>query len=394
MKNTNQYLWISIVLVSLGWNTKTYSQTEIVVQEKTKNKIVIPVRVYGSASLEVATNAQLARPARTEFTPSLIGVKDINPESLNAFALDASFKIGFEKKFSLQGEDCKGVIELSGDKDPVKLTKLYMQTGNWTLGLENSNFANIATFLPAKAIQITWRKKFTNSYTFAIGVEEAKKLDIYPTTEYKKAPGNSTHLKKYPLREKSDFPALSAQVGYELGNNFGSLEISGLARPMGIHNIDTNKSIFEFGCGINIGAKLNFKPKVTILTAHLLVGNAIGSYIPDIKKMEAVEESNFYIDATTNKLNSIVSSVANVSLEHRIRPALRTTVTVGGTYILNDNPKTAAYKLGSYIKGDLMYWVTKNASVGAEVSFGTRMNVNKTFKKDNNIKAVANFSFK
>jgi len=396
MENKNKYLWI-LALVGLTFGSATfnsYAQNNV-----SKLKSEEPIRIYGHADIEAAHAVNQMYLEHTSFTPSLIPMKRDQKKLANALIYDASLKIGFETKFYVEEKFSKGVIEFAADRNSLFIRRLFFETENFTLGLKENNFCNIATFAPAKVIQASWKNKFKNNFTFAFGIEESKAVVLYPeeAPKYKKLGITKAQLEGKSFQFRKNFPAASANLQYDFSDNFGSVEFSGIVRPMSFYDKDTDKTPLIFGWGANLGTKLKLSPKVNTLTANIIFGQGIGSYIHDLSKMEKIEEADVRLkDKTTlNEVEAIMAGGAHVSFEHRWAPALRFTIRGGINHTFNEdkNIRPDAYKWGIYGGANATYWITKRAAVGAEYTWGGRKDLDDNFKNAHHVKAIATFKF-
>jgi len=389
MENKNKYLWI-LALVGLTFGSATfnsYAQGNAV-----KLKTEEPIRIYGHADIEAAHAVKQMYPEHTSFTPSLIPMDRAQKKSANALIYDASLKIGFETKFYVEEKFSKGVIEFSADRKSLSIRRLFFETENFSLGLKENNFCNIATFAPVRVIQASWKNKFKDNFTFALGIEENKVVVLYPSEKYTEA-----DIKNKSFQPRRDYPAVSTNLQYDFADKFGSVAVSGIVRPMSFYDSKTDKTPLIFGWGANLGTKLILTPKVNILTANIILGQGIGSYIHDLSKMDKTEEVDVRLKKGTssNEVEAIMAGGVHASFEHRWAPALRFTIRGGINHTFNEDKDTRpnAYKLGVYGGANATYWITKRAAVGAEYIWGGRRNLDDNFKNAHQVKAIATFKF-
>jgi len=327
----------------------------------------------------------------TSFTPSLIPMDRVQKKSANALIYDASLKIGFETKFYVEEKFSKGVIEFSADRKSLSIRRLFFETENFSLGLKENNFCNIATFAPVRVIQASWKNKFKDNLTFAFGIEENKVVVLYPSEKYTEA-----DIKNKSFQPRRDYPAASTNLQYDFADKFGSVAVSGIVRPMSFYDSKTDKTPLIFGWGANLGTKLILTPKVNILTANIILGQGIGSYIHDLSKMDKTEEVDVRLKkGTSSEVETIMAGGVHASFEHRWAPALRFTIRGGINHTFNEDKNTRpdAYKLGVYGGANATYWITKRAAVGAEYIWGGRRNLDDNFKNAHHVKAIATFKF-
>ncbi|ACE05701.1 hypothetical protein Aasi_0258 [Candidatus Amoebophilus asiaticus 5a2] len=400
MENRNKYLWI-LALVSLTFGSATFNSYAQVNAEKVKKEE--PIRIYGHANIEASHNIQQKYSEEySSFTPSLIPMTSNQKKLSNALMYDASLKIGFETKFYIEERFSKGIAEFVASKnDSLSIHRLYFETENFSLGLKENNFCNIATFGPVKVIQASWKNKYKNNFTFAIGIEENKTVTLYPEKANKYKGMTKDQLEAKPFQSRRNFPAASTNLQYDFSDNFGSIALSGIVRPMSFYDSGSkdHKTPLLLGWGANLGTKLKLRPKVNILTANILFGQGIGSYVHDLKEMGKVEEADAYIKkGTDNEVKTIMVGGAHASFEHRWSPALHFNICAGANYTFNQDKNDRedgkdAYKLGVYAGAHAKYWITKRAAVGAEYTWGGRKNLDDNFKNAHHIKAVATFKF-
>ncbi len=408
MKNKRKYLWI-LTLISFVWGTAAFNSyaddkgnNEKVVKKvvKSKNKekakkeknekeevIVIKSlkkftssesKFYGKASFEGAYNVGVSYPARTDFTPSLIITKTGGEKALNVFTLDAAIRLGLEKKFFFDDEVVNSTVEFKATKEKVTLRKLFLATQEWTVGLTRNNFANIATFLPVGVIQVSWRKDINKMFTVGLGVEQAPEFNFFGKDAQGKLVQTTSSLKP-----RKDLPAGSARVQYNLPNELGCIELSGLIRPLGYFNgYNKGKTDFKLGYGLNLGSEIKIKPETDTLTANVILGAGIGEYVGDLSGVES-EPISVYYDykvGSDDGVKSIMASGVYVSYEHHWFPFLRSNFGGGLTTILNDYKikHPDFYRLGGYLSGNLVYWFTEHTSVGVEYGAGFRNNADKS----------------
>lgn len=405
MENKNKYLWIltlaSLALGSILFNN-TYAQTEVVMGD---NQVVIdekqeePIKITLSGTLEAAHNLGLKRPAKTDFTASMIQKEKTGKDVVDNVCFDAGVKLGFEKNFYLEDKKAKGVMEFSVDRDSAKLGKLYFEIGNWAVGIKENNFCHIAAFSSEKVLQLSWNKQLTPIWTIGLDVEESKKFQAFGEKDE-----NKLAIEGCPVTPRRDLPAASGRLEYIISEEFGSVEVSTLVRPMGFHNKRSGDTKYEIGYGFNLGFNWHIKPKVDKLSINAIFGDGIGSYIPDLKKLAKEEPTNAYVKAVNLETETIKSWGVYVNFEHRFVPALRLSISGGLTNILNEvnrervdkpsitnNFSAHDYKLGIYGIGGLMYWITEQTGVGLEYGVGMRKDMNKDTKQAQHLKAVAEF---
>jgi hypothetical protein len=397
MENKNKYLWI-LTFVSLAFGSATFNSYAQNNDVKVKAKKEEPIRIYGHADIEAAHSVKQMYVGQAGFTPSLIPMDRNQKELSNALIYDASLKIGFETKFYVDEKFSKGVIEFAADRNSLTIRRLFFETKHLTLGLKENNFCNIATFASVKVIQASWKNKFRNNFTFAVGVEESKLVTLYPeeAPEYKKHGITKDMLKAKDFQPTRDYPALSTNLQYDLSNNFGSVEVSGIMRPMSFYDSKTDKTPLIFGWGANLGTKLKLTPKVNTLTINVLYGQGIGSYIHDLSKMDKTEVMDVRIKkGTRNEVRTIIAGGAHAAFEHRWSPAVHFTIRSGINHTFNEdkNERPNAYKWGVYGGAKATYWITKRAAVGAEYIWGGRKNLDDNFKNAHHLKATATFKF-
>lgn len=420
MKNQCKHLW-TLTLISLIWGTTNLSSyadnknnnervvKEVVIVSKTKNKAkkernneekevkpTKPLRKVqreeskfsGEVTFEGAHNVGVSYPARTDFTPSLIITKPVDKEEENVFALDVFVKLGAHKKFVFEDEIFNGMLELKANKTNIKLSQIFLTWNEWTFGITKNNFANIATFPAAKVAQLSWKKNINEMFTVGVGIEEAKEFSFCATND-----GGKSDAKKLYLKPRKDLPVGSARVQYNLPNQLGIIELSGLFRPLGWFNINNKKTDLYPGFGVNLGSKINFQPETKILTVNLILGQGIGEYIADVANLDS-EPISIYHSVLDGKAKGIMTSGAYASYEHHWTPSVRSTFEGGLTTILSDHKKDnpTSYKVGAYGKGNLVYWFTEHTSVGVEYGAGLRKNAGDNDSKSaSQIKAVFEF---
>jgi len=389
MENKNKYLWI-LALVGLTFGSATFNS--YAQGNAGKLKTEEPIRIYGHADIEAAHAVKQMYLEHTSFTPSLIPMDRVQKKSANALIYDASLKIGFETKFYVEEKFSKGVIEFSADRKSLSIRRLFFETDNFSLGLKENNFCNIATFAPVRVIQASWKNKFKDNLTFAFGIEENKVVVLYPSEKYTEA-----DIKNKSFQPRRDYPAASTNLQYDFADKFGSVAVSGIVRPMSFYDSKTDKTPLIFGWGANLGTKLILTPKVNILTANIILGQGIGSYIHDLSKMDKTEEVDVRLKKGTssNEVEAIMAGGVHASFEHRWAPALRFTIRGGINHTFNEDKNTRpdAYKLGVYGGANATYWITKRAAVGAEYIWGGRRNLDDNFKNAHHVKAIATFKF-
>jgi hypothetical protein len=399
MENKNKYLWI-LTFVSLTFGSATFNSYAQNNDGKVKAIKEEPIRIYGHADIEASHNIQQKySEEHSSFIPSLIPMTSNQKKLSNALMYDASLKIGFETKFYIEERFSKGIAEfVTSKKGSLGIHRLYFETENFSLGLKENNFCNIATFGPVKVVQASWKNKYKNNFTFAIGIEENKTVVLYPEKADKYKGMTKENLENKPFQSRRNFPAASTNLQYDFSEDFGSMSLSGIARPMSFYDSGSkdHKTPLLFGWGANFGTKLNLKPKVKILTANILFGQGIGSYVHDLKEMGKVEEADAYIKkGTNNEVKAIMVGGAHASFEHRWSPAVHFTIRGGINHIFNEdkNERPSAYKWGVYGGAKATYWITKRAAVGAEYILAGRKNLDDNFKNAHHLKATATFKF-
>lgn len=391
MEKKNKNLWIlTLVSLALGSTFNAYGQEvqgETIVIKQQKEIRVDPIRIYGKAEIAAANNFMLKYPAKTDFKPSLITTPN-DKDLVDNIVFDASVKLGFETKFYVDEKTTKAVMEFTADTERVKLAKIYFESNGWSAGLKPTNFCNIAAFAPEKVLLLGWNKEINPNFTFGISVEQAKKFDFYP--EDKKE-----EIKALKVQLRQDVPAASTRVQYNFADKFGNVELSLLARPLGIYNKDKKATKFEFGYGANLGTKLNLVPKQDKLIFNVVFGEAIGNYITDLRDMPKVEENTAYIKPGTMEVKTIKAIAGHAIYEHRWTSAVRGSIAFGVTNILNEDKKSRPknYLGGGYGAVKLIYFPTKRTGFGIEYSGGIRLNLDETYQHAHHLKALAEFKF-
>jgi len=395
MKNKNIWILTLVGLVLGSTFNNSYGQNEVIIIEKQREIRIDPIKIYGAAELGAAHNIMLQYPSKTSFTPSLITMGSTGDDLVNMITFDTSVKLGFETNFHVGDKTTKGVLEFGADTEAVKLGKLFFQSGGWTAGLRGNNFGNVATFAPVKVILLGWEKEINSNFTLGVSVEQGKKYELHATE--KKA-----SIEKSKLKPRGDVPAASARLEYKLADKFGCIEVSGLARPLGIYNQRTDKTNFQMGYGVNVGTKLNLVRKSDTLTVNVVFGEAIGNYVRDLKELAEIEENTAYIKKTSTgleleEIKPLMTLGGHASYEHRWGPALRAIIGSGMTSILNEkenkNVRPKGYAMGFYATGKVMYHPTKRTGFGVEYSWGLRINLNEDKQQANHLKALAEFKF-
>jgi hypothetical protein len=388
-KNKNLRI-LTLVSLVLGSAFNAYGQQDKAIVIKPQTEIrVDPIRIYGHAEVAIANNFMLKYPAKTDLKPSLI-TSQSDKDFIDNVAFDANVKLGFETKFYVEEKITKAVLEFSADTETVKLAKLYFENNGWSAGLKPNNFCNIATFAPQKVLLLGWNKEINSNFTFGISLEQAKKFEFYP--EDKKE-----EIEKSKVKLRQELPAVSTRVQYNFADKFASVELSLLARPMGIYNTITKKTAHEFGYGANLGTKFNFVPKKDKMTFNVVFGEGIGNYITDLKEMGKIEENTAYIKPTATGTDvKLISAVgAHAIYEHRWTSSVRFSIAAGGTNILNSEKQHGPkkYLRGGYAAFKLMYFPTKKTGFGVEYMGGAKVTLDENYEHAHHLKALAEFKF-
>jgi len=407
MKKFSKYLrQISLTSVILygfcGLENHAQASTAEEAKEKTEQlkenlKIAESLRVYGESNLKGAYSIN-NYPAKSSFTPAGI-TKDDEASPNSKFIFDLDTKLGLEKKAKLNNNDILFVMEIGFNKEGKgSVKRASAEFKNWLVGLKVSNFCNpelLPTMLGglpnsalmAKAIQIKWQQKINANYSYAISLEEAPKLDLYPSQK------DAEKKKKDDNQPNNDLPAITGNLRYNYPNALGHIQLGGLARMLECYNKATKKSATAAGLGINLGTQFNIDPKKTIFKSSIVYGQGIGGYMGDLSSLTE-EVNTAYIKTGTNDLITIKALGMYLGLEQHWNPVVRSTFSGGFlTTIDNTDRLTSAYKAGFYGSLNLTYHPTEQFHFGVEYLHGNRMDLDDKSVQANYIQTIASFTF-
>lgn len=391
MKNKNIWILTLVGLVLGSTFNNSYAQDGAIVINEQKEVRVEPLKIYGAAGFEIAHNFMLQGPVKTNFVPSLITMKKTsNSELVNAITFDTSVKLGFETNFHVEDKVTRGILEFAADSKDVKLRRMFFESGAWSVGLKETNFCNVAAFGAVRTILVGYTKELNSNMLLGISVEQGKNYELHPTSK-------EDAIKKSHLKPRGDVPAASARFQYQFDDKFGCIEVSGLARPLGIYDRNARNTEFYWGYGVNLGSELNLVDETDKIVVNATFGQAIGSYIRDFKEMAEIEENDAYVRKVDSQVNLLMILGAHLSYEHNFNPSLSGILGGGMSTTLdekeNKSTRADAYLMGFYANGKLMYHPTKKTSFGIEYSWGMRTNINETSATANHLKALAEFTF-
>ena len=387
MKNQNRPLYLAGLSILIGslFAVNSYAQ-----QAETAEAADEPLKIYGGGEGQVAYNI-MNYPDKASFSPALILLESPkNP--VPQVILGVSTKLGLEKTILSKGNPVKLVMESAISKDSAKLKKACAEFKNWVIGLQASNFGDPALgAVGNKAIQLSYKQLINPSFSWAISVEEAAKLELYPEKD-KKA---REQLSEQPL---NDIPALAASVRCNYPDSRGHLHIGGLGHVLQYHNSKDKKSYFAPAWGVNVGSEFQLLPERTSLKGQVVYGKGIGGYLTDLASLEK-EVNTAYLKSGATDLYTMDAWGVYLAIEHRWVPQLRSTL-VGRLFDTINNADRAKvqqykkhYKRGLYGACSLAYHPTEQFYVGGEYLHGYKTSLDNTSAHANRFQVVAGFKF-
>ena len=183
------------------------------------------------------------------------------------------------------------------------------------------------------------------------------------------------------VKPKFGWPDLSGEA--RLGRDWGYVEVAGILRS--IRWVDRNTDAFDLGgsavgWGINLSSNLNFS-KNDIGRFQFIYGKGVENYMNDAP-VDVGLESNLAAGDPRRPVKGVALPVFGgvAFLDHTWNKKFSSSIGYSVQNITNSGLQAPnAYQRGHYALGNLLFYPTDRAMVGAEFQFGRRENFSDNF---------------
>ncbi|XWN35158.1 MAG: hypothetical protein ROO73_06255 [Roseivirga sp.] len=376
-----------IAVASSAISSYAHAQEATEEHKKDSNDLKIKISLSARAAGDFSPNK-----ANSDFMPASIPTKENGGRQRFIFST-GKLNLGIEKTIPFASKTIRCALDSGLDgKKGVKLKRVYVDHPNFLVGLYFTNLSDTlaapktltsdapCSFVGESVAQVTWKDQLAPGFSYAVGIEQAPKLELFP--------GNEETQDYMPNK---NFPALGTSVKYE--EAFGHVRLGGLLRVTDYYRTIDKKDDYLYPWGVNLTSVIKAIPEMTTLKLHFIYGMGIGSYIADFGGVGERERKDIYF-TSPSKIALINTWGGYIGVEHCWLPELRSTVAYGflDTTDTQQRDKTD-YKQGHYSSANLTYHPTEQVTVGVEYQFGRRASID---QKDirNTHRAQAAVAFK
>lgn len=383
MKQLQRFLWLTGLLLgssTLATAQDLPEQTEQTPKDKPSSTLKI------NASVEVRGAYDLINfYAEPDFCPAAIPMKsDINNRKRFLFDIPSA-TLSVEKKLHLAGEEVIKLVAQINLKKALALKSVYADFKEFRVGKANSNFCDpdACGLVGGRFVQVRWQHKLNAFFSYAVAIEEAPDLVIYPTVK-------KEDRDKQDLRPQKNIPAISAHVRYEQ-EKLWHVQVSGLLKTLEYHNAKTSTDFYMPSWGINIGTAYHLIPEKTTLQLQGVYGQGIGDYMADLAGLEKEVNTVYMTKNDSSALSTLGAWGVGFGIAHKWLPKLRSKAAYTFLDTQHSQRDNTAYKCGHAASVNLFYHPTEQIKVGTECLFGARENINGALKDAYRIQAVVGF---
>jgi hypothetical protein len=324
--------------------------------------------------------------AEPDFGPAAIPMKS-DPTNRKRFLFDIpSATLRVEKELALpEGEIIKLVMQ-AGLKKELALKSVYADFKGFRVGKAASNFCDpgACDLVNGKFLQARWQQKLTTLFSYAVAIEEAPDLVIYPTVKKEDRDKQNLQLQK-------NIPAISAYARYEQ-EKLWHVQVSGLLRSLEYHNTKANTDSYIPTWGVNMGAALHLVPGKTTFKLQGVYGRGIGDYMADLGDLEKEANAVYMKKDDESMLETLNAWGVGFGVVHQWLPKLCSEVAYRFLNTQHDQRgDNDAYKRGHFTSVNLFYYPSEHIKIGTEYLFGAREDISGTLKDGHRVQAVVGF---
>lgn len=323
--------------------------------------------------------------AEPDFGPATIPmVSDANNRKRFLFDIPSAV-LSIEKELPVSGGDIIKIVIQTNLKRALELNGVYADFKGFRIGKATSNFCDpdACDLVGGKFLQARWQHKLNTLFGFAVAIEEAPDLMIYPKEE-------KAEQDKKPLRPYRNIPAVSAHVRYEQ-EKWWHVQLGGLLRVLEYRNTNTKADIYMPTWGVNIGASFHLVPEQTTLRLQGVYGQGIGSYVADLGNLEKEANTVYQTSNQASACKTLDVWGIGVSAAHKWLPKLCSEVGYRVMSTIDNERDKDAYQYGHAASISLFYHPMEQIKIGAEYLYGARKNITKDFQDAHRIQAVVGF---
>jgi DcaP outer membrane protein len=235
-----------------------------------------------------------------------------------------------------------------------------------------------------KFLQARWQQKLTPLFSYAVAIEEAPDLVIYPTVK-------KEDRDKQTLQLQKNIPAISAYARYEQ-EKLWHVQVSGLLRSLEYHNTGANTDSYIPTWGVNMGAALHLVPEKTTFKMQGVYGQGVGDYMADLGDLEKEANAVYIKKDDKSMLETLNAWGVSFGIAHQWLPKLCSEVAYRFLNTQHDQRSDdGAYKRGHFASVNLFYYPSEQIKIGTEYLFGAREDISGTLKDGHRVQAVVGF---
>ncbi len=376
-----QLLWVITGLLlgasSLATAQRAPEQTEQTVKDKPSDTLKVGVSVEVRGAYDFRNYY-----AVPDFGPATIPMKgDVNNSKRFLFDIPSA-SLSIEKELPLAGGEAVKLVVQANLKKELALKSVYADFKGFRIGKSMTNFCDpdACDLVGGRFVQARWQHQLNTSFSYAVAIEEAPDLVIYP--EIKKE-----DRAKQNLQPHKNIPAISANVRCEQ-KKLWHVQVSGLVKSLEYRNKKTAADFYMPAWGVNVGAALHLVPEKTTLKIQGVYGQGIGSYMADLGDLEKEVNTVYAKKNNASVLKTLDSWGVGCGLAHKWLPKLSSEAAYRFLDTQSSQRDDNAYKYGHAASVGLFYHPTEQIKVGTEYLFGARENINGKLKNAHRMQAM------
>jgi hypothetical protein len=381
MKKLQKLMWLAGLLVGSSASVATAQEDRAFISgdgPSSTLKVGVSFEVRGAYDIR---NYHAA----PGFGPATIPMQsDVNNRKRSIFDI-TSATLNVEKELPLPGKESVKLVVQTNLRENVALRSVYADFQGLRVGKATSNFCDpdACGLVNGRFVQVRWRYQPSASFNYALAIEEAPDLVIYP--EAKKADRDEKGLQPH-----KNVPAVSANVRYEQEESW-HVQVGGLFRVLEYRNKNTKADIYIPAYGVSISTALQLIPEKSSFKLQGVYGQGIGSYMADLGELEKEVNTVYATGDETSTRETLDAIGVGVGITHKWLPELHSEATYRFVSTTTSGREPDAYQYGHVASVNLFYHPTEQIKIGAEYLFGVRKNIGGDLKDAHRVQAVLGF---
>ena len=382
MKKLQQLLWLVGLLLGTVHQVAAQDTQERITKEKPNDTLKVGVSVEARGAYDVRNYH-----AEPDFAPAAIPMKSDRDNSKSYLFDISSAALNIEKEMPLSGKETVKLVVQTKLKKELALKSVYADFKGFRIGKATTNFCDpdACGLVGGNFVQVRWQYQLTPPLSFAVAMEQAPELVIYPKEK-------EEDRDKQTIRAFNNIPAVNAQIRYEQEKSW-HIQASGLLRSLEYRNTDTKKNYYMSAWGINLSTAYHFDlfiPKQTTFKVQGVYGQGIGSYMADLGSLEK-EVNTIYTKGVGSSFKTLDAWAVGLAIAHKWVPKWRSEAAYSVVYATDRQREKDGYKYGHAVAVNLFYHPTKQVKIGTEYLVGVRSNIAKNQKDAHRLQAVVGF---